>query len=68
MDWILSATSIAMLYLMGNKSKWGPLVGVTSQALWIYYVITTKQYGLVPGVLMFTAVHVRNLIKWSREK
>ena len=64
MSWIISLMSFIMLWLMGNKSKWGPVVGLINQILWIIYVFMIKEWGLLPGVLAFTFVHIRNLRKW----
>ena len=65
MDWILSITSFTMLWLMGNKSKWGPRLGIANQILWVIYALKIEQYGLLPGVVGYTVVHIRNLIKWE---
>jgi len=62
--WVLSATSAVMLWLMGNKSKWGPLVGLANQVLWAAYATLTRQWGLLPGVLLYAVIHARNLSKW----
>ena len=67
MTWILSITSIIMLWLMGNRSKWGPRFGLVNQALWIYYIYNTEQWGLAVGVVAYTLVHIRNLLKWEVE-
>ncbi len=67
MDWLLSGISILMLWLMGNKSKWGPIVGIVAQVLWLIYVLRIEQYGLLLGVVAYAVVHARNLYKWSRE-
>ena len=64
MSWLLSITSVIMLWLMGNKNKYAPYVGIFNQGLWIFYVITTKQYGLLLGVIMYLVVHIRNAVKW----
>jgi len=66
-DWIISLTSCFMLWLMGNKSIWGPVVGIANQGLWIFYVIWTSQWGLMLGVILYTFVHLRNLMKWWRK-
>ena len=66
LSWVLSAWSILTLTLMGNKSKWGPRVGLASQAVWIYYLIQTGQPGLLIGACAFTLVHIRNIIKWEK--
>jgi hypothetical protein len=56
-----------MLWLMGNKSKWGPRLGIANQVLWLVYAISIKEWGLIPGVVLYAAVHVRNLIQWERK-
>lgn len=68
MSWALSATSGLMLWLMGNKSKWGPVVGLTNQVLWVVYTVITKQWGLLPGVVLYAAIHARNLYRWKHEQ
>ena len=64
LSWILSIVSGTMLWLMGNKSKWGPRVGLMGQILWIVYAVWLRQWGLLPGVLVYTLIHVRNVAKW----
>lgn len=66
LSWILSATSAVMLWLMGNKTKWGPRLGIANQVLWVIYCVWTRQWGLLPGVLLYTVIHIRNLIRWER--
>lgn len=66
LSWVLSATSGLMLWLMGNKSKLGPRIGIANQVLWIIYAVWTEQWGLLPGVLAYTVIHVRNAIRWGR--
>lgn len=68
MDWILSITSCLMLWLMGNKSKWGPRVGIANQLLWIAYVYQIKEFGLLVGVVAYTAIHIRNCVEWERHE
>jgi len=52
---------------MGNKNKYAPVIGLFNQILWIYLVLTTKQYGLLLGVMAYTIVHLRNFILWNRK-
>jgi hypothetical protein len=67
MSWVLSFTSALMLWMMGNKSKWGPRLGLANQVLWIIYAVTIKEWGLIPGVILYAIVHIRNLIQWERK-
>lgn len=69
-SWVLSATSVLMLWMMGNKSKWGPIIGICNQFLWIYYIffiLPSKESGLIIGTIAFTIVHIRNLMLWKRK-
>ena len=65
LSWVISGTSALMLWVMGNKSVWGPRIGLMNQVLWLAYVIGTRQWGLLPGVIIYTVVHLRNLRKWK---
>lgn len=64
------AASIATLFsmwLMGNKSVKGPLVGALTQIFWFAMVISNELWGLLPFTIIVTLIHLRNLIKWRRE-
>ncbi len=67
-SYILSALSLTSLWLMGNKSVWGIVIGLLNQVLWVAYALMLKQYGLLIGVIAYTVIHIRNLVKWTREK
>lgn len=66
-SYVLSALSLMSLWLMGNKSVWGIIVGLLTQILWIIYALMLEQYGLLIGVVAYTVIHVRNLLKWTKE-
>lgn len=66
-SYVLSALSLISLWLMGNKSVWGIIVGLLTQILWIIYALMLEQYGLLIGVVAYTVIHVRNLLKWTKE-
>lgn len=68
LQYFLSILTLVSLWLMGNKSKWGPIVGVIGQIFWVWYVINTEQWGLLPGVIAYTVVNVRNYLKWKKEE
>jgi len=65
MQWILSACSILMLWLMGNKNRYAPIFGIFVQILWIIYAISLAQYGLLIGVIGYMFVHIRNTYLWN---
>lgn len=66
MDWVLSAISMIMLWMMGNKNRYAPVVGIFAQILWIYYAISLGQYGLLIGTIGYLIIHIRNTVKWNK--
>jgi len=68
MDWFLSITTCIVLWVMGSKNKWGPVLGVVNQGLWAVYAIRTEQEGLLLGLTIIALVYARNAWKWWREE
>jgi len=67
-SWLAGGMSVAVLLLMGNKYWWSPLVGLLTQVVWFIYVFHDRQWGLLLCVIAYTIVHLRNSIKWAKEK
>jgi len=67
-QWVLSATSAFMLWKMGNKVPYAPVIGLFNQIIWVVYVVMTKQWGLMPGVIMYAVIHARNTYLWQRDE
>lgn len=66
-SYILSVFSVLSLWLMGDKNIYGIVIGLIGQLLWIVYAIFLEEYGLLIGVFAYTAVHIRNLVKWVQD-
>ena len=61
---IISLVSVLMIYAMGCKWKYAPVLGIFNQVLWIIYILRTMQYGLIPGVVGYLLIHILNTYKW----
>ncbi len=66
LPWLLSAITIYMTVLAGNKSKKAWLFGLVNQALWLVWIIATASWGLLPMNLALWIVYGRNHMKWSK--
>jgi len=64
MDWLISVNGAIAWYLMGSKSKWGPIFGLLNQVLFTIYALQLNQKGLLLSVVLFTPVHLRNARLW----
>lgn len=66
LPWLLSAITIYMTILAGNKSRNAWLYGLVNQALWLLWIITTETWGLLPMNFALWAVYYLNHTKWNR--
>lgn len=66
LPWFLSAVTIYMTVLAGNKSRHAWAVGLFNQAAWLVWIIMSETWGLLPMNFALWAVYGRNHIKWNR--
>lgn len=67
-SWLVSVVSLTGMWYMGDKKWWAPWIGVGSQLLWLQFTFVTGQWGLLPAVLAYTYVHVRNGRNWYQTR
>ncbi len=67
-SWLLASLGVTGLWMAGNKSKWGWIIGGSLQILWIIYAMATAQYGFIFSALAYAMVNIRNLIKWRKDE
>jgi hypothetical protein len=66
MPWLLSAITIYMTVLAGNKTSWAWAIGLVNQALWLVWIFAAQAYGLLPMNFALWIVYSRNHMKWMR--
>lgn len=64
MPWLLSAITIYMTVLAGNKAKHAWMVGIVNQLLWLTWIIATLNWGFLPMNIALWIVYTRNHLKW----
>ena len=67
LPYLLSAITIWMTLLAGNKHRKAWLVGLANQALWLVWIIATASWGLLPLNVALWVVYARNHLRWSIE-
>lgn len=67
MPWLMSAITLYMTVLAGNKSRYAWLIGLFNQALWLAWILATENYGFLPMNLALCIVYARNHIKWGQQ-
>jgi hypothetical protein len=53
-------------WMYGNRSAWGPILGLASQIPWAALILLSGTHGLWLSWGPTTLIHVRNLVKWTK--
>lgn len=66
--WSVALTIIGVggMYIVGNKHRWGFLVNLGGQVLWLTYAVTTQQWGFIPASFLWAWVYFRNWREWGK--
>jgi hypothetical protein len=64
LPWLLSAVTIWMTLLAGNKHPKAWLVGLCNQFLWLIWIVVASAWGLLPMNVALWIVYGRNHVKW----
>jgi len=67
LPWLMSAITIWMTVLAGNKHPKAWFFGLVNQALWLVWIVATGTWGLLPMNLALWIVYGRNHLKWRAE-
>jgi hypothetical protein len=61
---LASAMTMASMWLMGNRSVWGPILGLVSQVPWLITIVGAQTWGLLPVFVAMVIIHSRNILLW----
>lgn len=64
--WIAPVMSLMSLYYYGRKHITGPIIGVLSQLPWTFIAYDKALLGMAASSLVFGALHVNCIWKWTR--
>ena len=64
LPWLLSAITIYMTVMAGNKHRNAWAIGLLNQALWLVWIVSASAWGLIPMNIALWVVYARNHLKW----
>lgn len=64
LPWVLSANTLYVMFLAGNKRKYAWALGLAGQLLWLIWIILVQAWGLLPMNIGLWIVYTRNHLKW----
>lgn len=65
--WGLSAVTLWMTLLAGNKHRNAWLVGMFNQMAWLGWIMVSKNWGFLPMNAGLWLVYFRNHVKWNEK-
>jgi hypothetical protein len=65
LPYLLSAMSLFMSVLTGNKHRHAWLFGLAVQVLWLIWIAAAQAYGFLPLCLALFVIYTRNHFKWN---
>ena len=68
LPYILSAFTIYVMLLAGNKNKYTWVIALFNQVLWFLWIVKSESWGLLPGNIALWIVYFRNYIKWKKNE
>ena len=67
LPWLVSAITIWMTVLAGNKHRSAWLVGLVNQGLWLAWIIASSTWGLLPMNIALWVAYARNHMRWNTD-
>lgn len=64
----LSANTIALMWLVGDRRTVGWVLGLVGQVGWFAFIVVFEAWGLLPLTVALTIVYARNLRRWRRSE
>lgn len=67
MDWLASVSELVGGWMVGSRSRYGFLVNLVGNILWIAVALTTEVKGLILVSVAMGVVNARNFLLWGRQ-
>jgi hypothetical protein len=61
----LSAGTLTLCYLTGDKSKYAPVLGLVMESSWLAYTVKAGLFGLMPLNIGLLILYIRMWYKWT---
>jgi len=65
LSWIAGAIELTASWCVGNKKRFGFILNIICEVLWIIVAIQSKVYGLLLVVVPAMFINTRNYFKWK---
>ena len=65
---LLAGLGLAGLWLAGRRSRWGWLLGLGDEALWMAYGVQSRQWAFCASAAAYSWVYAQNLLAWRRDE
>lgn len=67
-DWIMAGLGLTGRYMIGNKNRWGWMVGLLNQCFWIYFIFDKGYWGFMVITVVQVYLGIKFFILWGRDE
>jgi hypothetical protein len=67
-DWAAMALTLLAIYMLGDKRRMGFVIMIIGNLSWVVVGILADSLAMILANLIFGAMNVRGIVKWSREQ
>ena len=67
-SWVLAVIGVTGIFLVGRKTIWGWLILCVNEVLWVFYALSTKQYGFIFMAVTYAAVYIKSFLHWRKDE
>lgn len=64
-SWVLALSGTAAIYFVGRKHIWAWLWLTFNECLWIFYALSTRQYGFIFAAITYSIVYIKSYRHWK---
>ena len=64
LDWIAMILTALCIYMVGERNKWGWVIGLLSNFLWMIFSILTGQIPLLLTNIILAILNARAILIW----
>jgi hypothetical protein len=64
-SWVLATIGLSGLFLIGSYKRYGWIVLMCNEAIWVAYALRVKEYGFILMAGTYAGIYVRNYRMWG---
>ena len=65
---VLDGTGLLGSWFLARLNRFGWIISLVAQVLWIIYSVQTEQWGFFPGIILQTIINIKGFLRWTHDR